>query len=223
MIFPFSCTPWGDKNYEYLTPLENGLFLKPFSELKWLKFDALENELAMHAKAKQILPNNVPGVVGIFQIDEKEWVYVQEAVMNALTINDYLVKHFEDMDYLVDQIRTLIDTLNKNGLNHNDLHGGNIMVDNDKKVWIIDFGLSSLSTEPETILEIAIERPKKKREIYEIDLTREKETIKTTEKCKHPHLRHYVKTNKKSKTYKYLNKMKTEKSKKILETFIHCT
>lgn len=215
---PFETTPWYRKDVDILKPLDNGLFIKPFRELKWLKIDSLENELKMHAMAKKILPDNVPGVVGIYKKDEEEWYYIQEAVVDAMTINEYFVENFTDMGILVEQIRELIATLNRSGLNHNDLHGGNVLVDKNKKVWLIDFGMSSLSSERETNLEIAVRRPKKKVEFYNVDLSEAGvQTMQTSEKCSHPHLSYYHRTGKRVKMYKYLHKMNTDKSRKLAD------
>ena len=213
---PFSLTPWS-LDVEY-----GRLFFKEFQELSWLKLTDLEKELKMHVEAKKVLPDNVPGVIGIYAHGEGKWIYCQEKVP-GITANEYLTKHPEELDNVVTQIKTLLSTLNSNGLQHNDTHGDNFMIDeNTKKVWIIDFGMSTMKGEAvmDDYIEFTIPQPgthKKKFFYFKLDKDGSHTVSTHSRVSDNPKLSHYVKHKKNKKAYLHIRKMDSDVSRKLLK------
>lgn len=128
-----------------------GLIAKQLTKLSWIGEKEFKHEVEMHVKAKELLPNSVPGVVGLFKNGDGEWIYVQEEVP-GVELGKY---NEDDIELVITQVVEKIKLLNKNGFEHGDLHGGNFIIDKDKKVWVIDFGLSSLTDKPrDDLLEV---------------------------------------------------------------------
>ena len=78
----------------------------------------------------------------------KSWInnnkgYILLEYINCGTLKDYIEKNkLSKKDY--NELRKLINILHKNNLFHRDLHGGNILVECNKKIrfYLNDFGLS---------------------------------------------------------------------------------
>jgi Kae1-associated kinase Bud32 len=71
--------------------------------------------------------------------DEKS--YIMEYI-DGITLGEYIHRGYPCY-ILVPEIIKMIKILHKNGIYHNDLHDGNIMISNENDIYIIDYGLSS--------------------------------------------------------------------------------
>lgn len=213
-MIPLSATPWvlmphAKIDHPVIFSAGDGFLAKVLRELKWLTFDDCQKELDMHIEFKKALPNNVPGVVGLFAGNEPNtWVYIQQDI-----VGETLVEHVGRVgrlpEQIIIQILDIFLILNAHELEHGDTHGFNFIVDDNDRVWVIDFGSSRKTSQTrDQVLEINTKELNGGHLI--LDLKTGKVYPGSNLQNVHPRLDRYLrlKQDKKIKTYAHYNNIK---------------
>lgn len=221
MSVDFSTTPWKlvphpKIDNSTIFSLENGpgLIAKKLTTLSWIGEKEFNHELEMHVKAKELLPDNVPGVVGLFPNGDGEWIYVQEEVIGEPLEQYSQSKSVDELMPVINQILEKLHFFHSKGFMHGDLHGGNFIIDKDEKVWIIDFGCSELSENRKFDDYLEVNR--------RITVNVDKGTVlepKKTLAVTNP-LAHYLKTKKRVKILNSLNKSSDPRIRALTSKYI---
>jgi len=147
----------------------NDVIIKKLGPAKWLTEDAIAKEIEATTKAGElgIGPEVVFSTIGDEE-DFSKWTkktntyavgYIVMKFINGRSLQD------SDLDdtAIVDEINELLLKMHENGMKHDDLHNGNIMIgnidDDEERVWIIDHSGSEPkpSDDPQTIQNISFE------------------------------------------------------------------
>lgn len=123
--------------------LERQVALKFLPESMWNDADAKER-LIREAKAASKLDHpNIVTIHGIEEIDGRPFIVM--AHVNGTTIDKYVAANSRSSELVTDLARQIIDglgTAHRSGIIHRDLKPGNILVDEQGRVRILDFGLA---------------------------------------------------------------------------------
>lgn len=76
-------------------------------------------------------------------IELKDNIIVMEKI-DAVQMDVFLKKnpYKDNVDYIYDQIKSIVTLFAKVGIRHRDLSYQNILIDSNRNIWIIDFGRS---------------------------------------------------------------------------------
>lgn len=121
--------------------------------LKILKRDLATDAhllLAFQREAQALATLNHPGVVTVYSVEEDEGVrFLTMEYIPGKSLRKLLPKHGMRLDRFLDIAIPLTDALtaaHERGITHRDLKPRNVMVADDGRIKVVDFGLSKLRT-----------------------------------------------------------------------------
>jgi serine/threonine protein kinase len=122
-----------DQNISYLLEGDKIKYVKKIVPF----IDLYNNEIDILTKLKGY--HFAPQIVDHFIIND-DYIIIYEYI-NGLDLFDYTEKH-TPTTHIAYQLITIVHILHKIGIFHRDIKLENFIIDNDNKVYIIDFGLS---------------------------------------------------------------------------------
>lgn len=94
-----------------------------------------EKEATLQKQAQKIY-SLVPKILCI-----KDRIIEMEKI-DGITIKQYLIKHFKNYKWCIDNIRYILRRFHNNNMIHGDTNLNNYLIDKKNQIWIIDFGMS---------------------------------------------------------------------------------
>lgn len=91
-------------------------------------------------------------------IELKDNIIVMEKI-DAVQMDVFLKKnpYKDNVDYIYDQIKSIVTLFAKVGIRHRDLSYQNILIDSNRNIWIIDFGRSEYIIDVEKTIKDELE------------------------------------------------------------------
>lgn len=109
-------------------------------------FDSIIKIVDISINTSKLIPEYVPKIY--LKYETLDYIALIMERINGITLNEYLKlninSNIKSIDEIVSSLYTTVLNLHNIGYTHGDLHGNNIIVYNDNKVKLIDFGQSGL-------------------------------------------------------------------------------
>lgn len=110
-------------------------------------FDSIIKIVDISINASKIIPEYVPKIY--LKYKTKDYIALIMERINGITLNEYLKlnlnnNNIKSIGEIVSSLYTTVLALHNIGYTHGDLHGNNIIIYDNNKVKLIDFGQSEL-------------------------------------------------------------------------------
>ncbi|MFO0561209.1 MAG: lipopolysaccharide kinase InaA family protein [Polyangiales bacterium] len=106
--------------------------------------DALDALVRLHRETLDAIDHDV-AIARVWEAshegDPSEWFIVEEAVASAYTLGDWLRIEKDEtvVRRALGSLGRLLSQLHERGVVHRDVHGGNVLVDGEGRLWFTDF------------------------------------------------------------------------------------
>ena len=126
--------------------------IKSMDEIENMKFIINEVDVCQMILRINKRPLTILGIYGIYETFSK--IYIVMDYIPSGSLEDLIEKNFSSLSlynkyYIASQLVSSVAFLHQNNIMHRDIKAGNILVDKDYHIYLIDFGLSHIIGENE--------------------------------------------------------------------------